>query len=90
MVRCGGFGDRVLPGENGSGQAGDGTKNPAYRPVTVVGLPTRAAQVRTTHDATCVLLTSGEIYCFGNNYHGQLGNGVMRKSSLVPVKVSLP
>jgi Regulator of chromosome condensation (RCC1) repeat len=77
-------------GENGSGQAGDGTKNPAFRPVTVVGLPTRAAQVRTTHDATCILLTSGEIYCFGNNYHGQLGNGVMRKSSLVPVKVSLP
>ena len=79
-------------GDNASGQAGDGTKDPAYRPVTVVGLPegSRAARVETTHDTTCVLLTSGEIYCFGNNYYGQLGNGVMRRSSVVPVKVSLP
>ncbi len=77
-------------GDNTSGQAGDGTTDFAYRPVAVVGLPDRAVQVRTTNDATCVLLTTGEIYCFGNNYYGQLGNGVMRRSSIVPVKVTLP
>ena len=77
-------------GDNASGQAGDGTTDFAYRPVQVVGLPDRAAQVRTTNDATCVLLTTGDVYCFGNNYYGQLGNGVMRRSSIVPVKVTLP
>jgi alpha-tubulin suppressor-like RCC1 family protein len=77
-------------GDNASGQAGDGTTNFAYRPVEVVGLPDRASQVRTTNDATCVLLTTGDVYCFGNNYYGQLGNGVMRRSSIVPVKVALP
>ena len=77
-------------GDNASGQAGDGTTDFAYRPVEVDGLPAPAAQVRTTNDATCVLLTTGEVYCFGNNYYGQLGNGVMRRSSNVPVKVTLP
>jgi len=77
-------------GDNASGQAGDGTTDFAYRPVEVTGLPDPAAQVRTTNDATCVLLTSGDVYCFGNNYYGQLGNGVMRRSSIVPVKVTLP
>jgi len=77
-------------GDNASGQAGDGTTDYVYRPVEVIGLPAPAAQVRTTNDATCVLLTTGDVYCFGNNYYGQLGNGVMRRSSIVPVKVTLP
>ncbi len=33
-------------GDNASGQAGDGTKDPAYRPVTVVGLPAGARAAR--------------------------------------------
>ncbi len=77
-------------GDNNAGQAGDGTKNHAVRPVKIAGLPGRVAQVRTTRDATCALLTSGEIYCVGSNYYGQLGDEKMRRSSLEPVKVSLP
>jgi alpha-tubulin suppressor-like RCC1 family protein len=77
-------------GDNNAGQAGDGTKNHASRPVKLAGLPERAAQVRTTRDTTCALLTNGEVYCVGNNYYGQLGDGQMRRSSLKPVKVNLP
>lgn len=77
-------------GENNAGQAGDGTKNHAARPVKVAGLPDRVAQVRTTREATCALVTNGEVYCVGSNYYGQLGDGRMRRSSLEPVKVILP
>ncbi|MBN9164965.1 MAG: hypothetical protein J0I07_28640 [Myxococcales bacterium] len=77
-------------GDNRSGQAGDGTKDHAYRPVRMVDLPGRAAQVKTTNDTTCVLVTSGDVYCVGNNYLGQLGDGFMRRPSLEPVKVILP
>jgi len=77
-------------GDNNAGQAGDGTKNHASRPVKIAGLPDRAVQVRTTRDTTCALLVSGEVYCVGNNYYGQLGDGHMRRSSLKPVKVNLP
>ncbi|OJY16044.1 MAG: hypothetical protein BGO98_25710 [Myxococcales bacterium 68-20] len=77
-------------GNNTSGQAGDGTKEHAARPARVAGLPVPAARVKTTYDATCALLTNGKIYCVGSNYYGQLGNGIMRRSSLEPVEVRLP
>jgi len=77
-------------GYNASGQAGDGTKEFAYRAVKVVGLPEPAAQVRTTADATCALLTTGKVYCWGTNYYGQLGNGTIRIPSLTPQEVVLP
>ncbi|MDF2692815.1 MAG: hypothetical protein K0S65_1198 [Labilithrix sp.] len=77
-------------GDNTNGQTGDGTTNHAARPVRMLGLPAKAARVRTTFEATCVLLTTGKIYCVGNNYYGQLGGGKMRTSSLVPVEVNLP
>lgn len=77
-------------GVNASGQAGDGTQQHAYAPVKVLGLPGPAAQVRTTPDATCALLTSGKIYCWGSNYYGQLGNGAIRQPSLTPQEVLLP
>ncbi|MBX3199245.1 MAG: hypothetical protein KF894_14025 [Labilithrix sp.] len=77
-------------GDNNAGQAGDGTKNHAVRPVKLAGLPGPVAQVRTTRDATCALLTNGEVHCVGSNYFGQLGDGKMRRSSLEPVKVISP
>jgi Regulator of chromosome condensation (RCC1) repeat len=83
-------GDVYCWGVNASGQAGDGTKDHAYEPVKVVGLPGPAAQVRATPDATCALLTSGKIYCWGSNYYGQLGNGAIRQPSLTPQEVLLP
>ncbi|AKU97800.1 hypothetical protein AKJ09_04464 [Labilithrix luteola] len=77
-------------GPNDSGQAGDGTQIYAYKAVQVEGLKEQAADVKTTPNTTCALLTSGKIYCWGSNSTGQLGNGQVKGRSLVPVEVVLP
>lgn len=77
-------------GYNASGQAGDGTKDHAYKAVKVAGLPAPVAQVKTTPDATCALLTTGKVFCWGSNFYGQLGNGKLKVASLVPQEVVLP
>jgi len=77
-------------GNNASGQAGDGTTDLAADAVKVQGLPAPAAQVRTTPNATCALLTTGKVFCWGTNYYGQLGNGALRVPSRVPQEVVLP
>jgi hypothetical protein len=77
-------------GLNDSGQAGDGTQEYAFDAVKVNGLPEPAAQVRTTPNATCALLTNGKVWCWGSNFNGQLGNGQSKGRSLVPVEVVLP
>lgn len=78
-------------GFNESGQAGNG--NQEYVPRAArVDLPegTQVAQVKTTIDTTCALLTNGKVYCWGSNFNGQLGNGLNRGKSLVPTEVVLP
>lgn len=83
-------GDVYCWGNNASGQAGDGTKEWAFTPVKVKDLPAPAAQVKTTSRTTCALLTTGKIYCWGDNINGQLGNGLIRDPSVVPQEVLLP
>jgi len=81
-VYCGGL--------NENGQAGDGTREFAFDAIKVRDLPEPAAQVRTTPNATCALLTNGKVRCWGANYYGQLGNGENRGRSFVPQEVVLP
>jgi len=85
---CGVSGDVHCWGNNASGQVGDGTKAYALAPVRVAGLPEPAAQVKTSARSTCALLTSGRVFCWGDNMYGQLGSG--RQQSLVPVEIVLP
>lgn len=87
---CAASGDVYCWGYNQGGQAGDGTTVFATDPVKVQGLPGPAAQVRTTTEATCALLTSGKVHCWGTNLYGQLGNGKIREPSLAPQEVVLP
>jgi len=77
-------------GYNESGQAGDGTKTFAAQAVKVAELPGPAADVKTTPDATCALLTNGKVYCWGSDFYGQLGTGKLKVPSLVPQEVLLP
>jgi len=77
-------------GNNSSGQAGDGTTTYAPTPVKVAGLPAAAAEVRTTPLASCALLTSGKIFCWGNNDYGQLGAGKTTRPNLVPQEIVSP
>jgi len=77
-------------GANQAGQAGDGTKTYAVAPVKVAGLPGLAAEVKTTPRTTCALLTTGQVYCWGDDAHGQLGRGQAFVPSVVPQEVVLP
>ena len=83
-------GDVYCWGSNTSGQAGDGTREFAFVPVKVKGLPAPASSVRAAALATCALLTTGKVYCWGENGYGELGNGTLMEPSLAPVEVLLP
>lgn len=83
-------GDVYCWGANASGQAGDGTHEYAVRPVKVKGLPGPASIVRTVAYTTCALLTTGKVYCWGENGYGELGNGFIQDPSVVPTEVALP
>jgi len=83
-------GDVYCWGSNVSGQAGDGTRDFAVRPVKVKGLPGPASIVRAGALTTCALLTTGKVYCWGENATGDLGNGTIYEPSLDPVEVLLP
>ena len=83
-------GDVYCWGLNNMGQAGDGTKEFALSAVRVQGLPAPAAEVKVMPYSTCALLTSGKVYCWGNNAHGQLGSTTPTLSVSVPREVVLP
>ena len=65
-------------GYNHEAQLGDGTRNAQNAPVTVNGLEGRVAAVAAGGGHTCVLLNAGHgsgVKCWGDNHHGQLGDG---------------
>ena len=77
-------------GTNGSGQLGDGNTNESDAPV-VVSLPagvTPKAIAGGVLDAYAIG-SDGNLYAWGDNAVGELGNGTTTSSS-VPVKVTLP
>ena len=81
-VYCWGAGDGFLLG----------TGNEASSPV-----PVRAetpagvtfADVRTSSDGSCALATGGDVYCWGDNSSGGIGNGEVENAA-VPTRVLLP
>ncbi|MEO7111673.1 MAG: RCC1 domain-containing protein, partial [Polyangiaceae bacterium] len=55
----------------------------------VTGLPGRAAQVAAGAQASCALINDGTVYCWGENYVGELGNGDPGDAGISgPVKVT--
>lgn len=83
-------GNVYCAGYNANGQSGDGTKVTSTEAVKVRGLPGPVARVQTTPDATCALLTTGKVYCWGSNSYGQLGNTKIKQPSTEPQEVVLP
>lgn len=66
-----------------------GNANPA--PFSAQIQSQTALQVVGEGDATCVLSTSGAVFCFGDNYDGQLGNATDHGSDVahpIPVAVA--
>ena len=75
-------------GGNLNGQLGDGTTTDRNSPVPVVGGLTFSSVISHANAFhTCGVTTSGDAYCWGDNYTGQLGNGTTTDSH-VPVPVS--
>jgi alpha-tubulin suppressor-like RCC1 family protein len=64
------WGDNTY-GELGNGQDG-GTSNV---PLPVTGLDGGVVAVGASWDFTCALTQAGQIWCWGNNFNGDLGNG---------------
>jgi alpha-tubulin suppressor-like RCC1 family protein len=65
-------------GSNAFGQLGDGKKEDESKtPVAVDGIPAGATltELSTGAGHTCALSATGQAYCWGENDHGQLGDG---------------
>ncbi len=78
-------------GPNGDGALGDGSTTWHSRPTAVVDLAQVSGMAcggNAAHDFTCAW-TSNDLYCFGSNLSGQLGQGATDKNAHSrPVKVS--
>src|SRR6266403_80024 len=76
-------------GQNNFGQLGngDGSLTSSSVPVPVRDLTT-ATRVVTGDSHTCALLGGGTVQCWGQNYEGQLGNGIVGGVSTFPVLVA--
>ena len=78
-------------GANWAGQLGDGTQRERRRPVNVVGLSSGVQAIAVSGGAdhewhTCALTSAGGVKCWGDNDHGQLGDGT-KTDRRVPVDV---
>ena len=79
-------------GDNGSGRLGDGTTETRPTPVKIMS-SLRFLSVSAGGTHTCAITaTTAELYCWGDNTRGQLGEGPPGSaySKLVPTKVTTP
>jgi hypothetical protein len=85
---CGITGGGVLCwGDNASGQLGDGSTEDRAQPVAVEGLPGTPTALAAGAVHTCAMFGDRSAYCWGQNLHGQLGDGTTQNRS-TPVQVS--
>ncbi len=75
-------------GDNSFGQLGDGTMEQRTEPVDVIGLEQGVVRVAAGRGHTCAVTIGREVYCWGQNDHGQLGDGT-RALRTTPVAVDV-
>lgn len=73
-------------GDNSRGQLGDGTTTSSSLPVAVQGLGRGATAVAAGSEFSCAVDRRGNVWCWGSNGFGQLGDGTFT-NSLTPVRV---
>jgi alpha-tubulin suppressor-like RCC1 family protein len=62
-------------GSNNEGQLGNGNNTASKTAVTVSGLSSSAIALAVGRDHACVIVTGGDVKCWGANDGGQLGDG---------------
>ena len=85
-------GEAYCWGFNAYGQLGDGTTTNQIVPTRVTGGPFAMVSAGPTvpfFGHTCGVTTSGEVYCWGDNFAGELGDGTTTQR-LVPTRVTFP
>jgi len=78
-VKCWGYG--------GDGQVGNNGWSTSYSPASVFGMTDATASISSGERHTCVVKTTGALWCWGSNGNGQLGNGTTSNSN-TPVNIS--
>ena len=68
-------------GRNRHGNLGDGTEDNRDTPTQEVGMDTDWASVNAGGDHTCSMKEDGTLWCWGDNHHGQLGDGTTEHRS---------
>ena len=74
-------------GWNDVGQLGNNSTTTSLVPVAVSNLGSGVVAIAAGFEHTCALTTAGGALCWGDNYHGDLGNNSTTESN-VPVAVS--
>jgi alpha-tubulin suppressor-like RCC1 family protein len=78
-------------GGNGAGDLGDGSQRSTTTPMKVAGLDGALVTALVASFANSgALLSNGEYFDWGYDGNGQLGDGQFRRSSDIPVRVTLP
>lgn len=73
-------------GDNVYGELGDGTTINRITPVDVSGLPSGITKIELGDSHACALTSTGGVKCWGDNRHGQLGDGtVIQRNTPVDV-----
>jgi alpha-tubulin suppressor-like RCC1 family protein len=74
-------------GSGGDGQLGDGsTSGRGNEPVQVADID-NAVDLTVGESHSCVLVESGEVYCWGRDNYGAIGNDEERSDAVTPAKV---
>lgn len=68
-------------GANGQGECGNGDTSNVLVPITPEGMDKGVERIVVGESHTCALRTSGEVWCWGENSMGQLGNGTIDNGS---------
>jgi alpha-tubulin suppressor-like RCC1 family protein len=64
-------------GENIFGRDGSGVTNNQTRPTSLVELPENAVSVDVNSNHACAVTEAGQVYCWGFNGSGQMGDGAV-------------
>ena len=95
LLALGSDGNLYSWGDNSTGQLGDGTNTSsgmsyALRKVIMPADGTKFTRISAGFDFSLAMGTDGNLYSWGNNTYGQLGNNTLSYRQATPSKVNLP